>query len=148
MAGFKYSFQKIVDLKGSEKTQAEWMLSDAIAALNYENEQLEKLKQGQKEWEQKLESAVLESSPLSDVIVINQYIEYYAQNIKSKLKDIKQAEIKVESRRSVLASKMKEEKVWHKAKEHAFSKFQYNLLTKEQNELDEMASIRFMSPTP
>lgn len=148
MASFKYGFQKIVDLKESEKTQTEWLLSDAIAILNEENELLRQIKQQQQEWEQKLEQAVLEASPLADVITINEYIEYLEQKIKSKLKDIKRAEHKVELRRNELAHKMKEEKVWHKAKEHAFAKFQYNMLLKEQQELDEMASIRFMSPAP
>jgi len=148
MASFKYSFQKIVDLKESEKTHAEWLLSDAIGELNSEKEQLLSLQRQQKEWEQKLEQSVLEATPLTEVLVINQYIEYFVENIKSKMKDIKRAEQKVELRRNELASKMKEEKVWHKAKENAFTKFQYSMLIKEQNELDEMASIRFMSPTP
>jgi len=148
MASFKYSFQKIVDLKESEKTQAEWLLSDAIGELNAENEQLKLLKLQQREWEDKLETAVREASSLGDIVTINQYIEYFAQKIKSKMKDIKRAEQKVEKCRSALASKMKEEKVWHKAKEHAFAKFQYDMLLREQNELDEMATIRFMSPAP
>lgn len=148
MASFKYTFQKIVDLKGSEKTQAEWMLSDALSLLRAEEDQLNKLIAEQREWENKLSQAVLEATPLAEVLIINQYIEYCSENIKSKLKDIARAEQKVELRRSKLAEKMKEEKVWHKAKEHAFDRFRYNMQLKEQNELDEMASIRFMSPTP
>jgi len=148
MAAFKYTFQKIVDLKESEKTHAEWLLSDAVGELNREKEQLIELKRQQEEWQEKLEQSVLEATPLSEVVVINQYIEYFAQMIKSKLRDIQKAEHKVALRRDELASKMKEEKVWHKAKEHAFTKFQTSMLLKEQNELDEMATIRFMSPTP
>lgn len=30
---FHYTFQKVVDLKGNEKTQAEWMLSTALGEL-------------------------------------------------------------------------------------------------------------------
>lgn len=148
MASFKYTFQKIVDLKGSEKTQAEWLLSDAIAILRAEEEQLYKLQAEQKKWEQKLAQSVIEATPLTEVLITNQYIEYCTENIKSKLKDIAKAEQKVELHRSKLAEKMKEEKVWHKAKEHAFDRFRYEMQLKEQNELDEMASIRFMSPTP
>lgn len=148
MASFKYTFQKIVDLKGSEKTQAEWLLSDALAELRVEQDLLKQYLEQQKEWEHKLAQSVLEATPLSEVLVINQYIEYCAENIKIKRKDILRAEQKVERQRQELASKMKEEKVWHKAKEHAFDKFRYTIQLKEQNELDEMASIRFMSPTP
>ncbi|MCR8656252.1 flagellar export protein FliJ [Paenibacillus endoradicis] len=148
MASFKYTFQKIVDLKGSEKTQAEWILSDALAELRAEQDLLEQYVQEQKSWELKLEQSVLEAIPLSEVLIINQYIEYCAESIKLKQKDIMRAERKVFQKRQELASKMKEEKVWHKAKEHAFDKFKHETQLKEQNELDEMASIRFMSPTP
>jgi len=148
MAAFKYSFQKIVDLKESEKTHAEWLLSDAIGELNSEREQLRSLQQQQREWEQKLEQSVKEATPLAEVLAIDEYIEYFAQTIKSKMKDIERVERKVEQRRNDLADKMREEKVWHKAKENAFTKFRYSMQIKEQNELDEMASIRFMSPTP
>lgn len=148
MAAFKYSFQKIVDLKESEKTHAEWLLSDAIGELNSEREQLRSLQQHQREWEQKLEHSVKEATPLAEVLAIDEYIEYFAQTIKSKMKDIERVERKVEQRRNDLADKMREEKVWHKAKENAFTKFRYSMQIKEQNELDEMASIRFMSPTP
>lgn len=148
MASFKYTFQKIVDLKGSEKTQAEWILSDALAALRAEQAILDQFMQEQKSWELKLEQSVLAAIPLSEVLIINQYIEYCAENIKLKQQDIMKAERNVFQKRQELASKMKEEKVWHKAKEHAFDKFKYETQIKEQNELDEMASIRFMSPTP
>src|SRR5690606_39213470 len=116
MAAFKYSFQKIVDLKESEKTQAEWLLSDAIAELHDEQDQLRILQLQEQEWERKLQEAVSDASPLVDVITINQYIEYYSSKIKRKLKDIKLAEHKVELCRTELSTKMKEEKVWHKAK--------------------------------
>ena len=148
MASFKYTFQKIVDLKGSEKTQAEWMLSEAIAQLRQHEEQQQQLKMLQNEWEQKLEQSVIHSVPLQEVLIIQHYIDFYKQAIKDKQMEIEQASIDVELRREQLANKMKEEKVWDKAKENAFAKFRYSMQLREQNELDEMASIRFMSPTP
>ena len=148
MASFKYTFQKIVDLKGSEKTQAEWVLSDAIAILRAEEEQLNQFIAQQKEWEHKLAQAVSESVSLVEIVTINQYIEYCTENIKLKRQHILKAEQNVNVKRQDLANKMKDEKVWHKAKERAFHKFSYDMQIKEQNELDEMASIRFMSPTP
>lgn len=148
MASFKYTFQKIVDLKGSEKTQAEWILSDSLAELRAEQTVLEQILLEQRNWEQKLEQSVLEATPLSDVLIINHYLDYCSKQINLKQKDVRRAEHKVFLKRQDLASKMKEEKVWHKAKEHALDKFKYDMQLKEQNELDEMASIRFMSPTP
>lgn len=148
MSRFKYTFQKIVDLKGSEKMQAEWLLSDAIAILRQEEEALAAFKSEQQQWELKLEQSVQLAIPLSEVLTINQYIEYFSQCIKQKREDIVRAHGVVEERRAYLAERLKDEKVWDKAKEHAFDRFQHTMQLKEQNELDEMASIRFATSTP
>lgn len=148
MKAFKYTFQKIVDLKESEKTQAEWMLSEAFAQLNEHQQQLQQLKNEEAEWAQKLEHSVTASTTMQDIILIQHYLDFYNEAIMNKNNDIKRATQVVELRRSELASKMKEEKVWMKAKEHAYEKFKHDVQIREQNELDEMASIRYIAPTP
>ena len=148
MKAFKYTFQKIVDLKESEKTQAEWMLSEAVAALNELHEQLKDLKEQQAHWELKLEQSVTVPTTMQEVMTIQHYIDFYKQAINDKTIEINHAHQKVDVRRAELASKMKEEKVWHKAKENEYEKFKHNTQLREQNELDEMASIRFIAPTP
>lgn len=40
---FHYTFQKVVDLKGNEKTQAEWMLSSALGELQAQEKSLDEL---------------------------------------------------------------------------------------------------------
>ncbi len=121
MARFKYTFQKIVDLKGSEKMQAEWLLSDAIALLRKEEEALAQFKNEQQQWELKLEHSVQEVTSLAEVLTINQYIEYFAGCIKQKHEDIARAIGVVEERRAQLAERLKDEKVWDKAKAWRFS---------------------------
>ncbi|MEC0268507.1 flagellar export protein FliJ, partial [Paenibacillus anseongense] len=37
---FRYSFQQIVDLKNNERTQAEWILSEAMGQLRNEETNL------------------------------------------------------------------------------------------------------------
>lgn len=147
MASFRYSFQKVVDLKKSEKTQAEWLLSNAIGILTAEEQSLEQLKLTQSEWEVKQQEASQNAVPLSDLQLIQHYLDYLQTCIVDKLKDIKQAQKAVDQSRSKLADKMKDEKVWLKAKDHAFERFQYEVQVKEQNELDEMATVRFMIPS-
>ena len=148
MASFQYSFQKVVDLKTSEKTQAEWLLSTALSALSAEELSLQQLRETKLEWELKLQDASKLGVPLADLQMIGQYLDYIQSRIELKLKDVRQAERKVEQNRSKLADKMKDEKVWLKAKSHAFDRFKQALQLKEQNELDEMATVRFMMPTP
>lgn len=148
MASFRYTFQKVVDLKSSEKTQAEWILSSAIGALAAEELSLEQLRAKQQEWESKLLESSQTAVPLSELQVIQHYLDYLVTCITSKLKDVLHAQKAVEQSRLKLSDKMKDEKVWLKAKDHARDRFQYAMQIKEQNELDEMASVRFMIPTP
>lgn len=148
MASFKYSFQKVVDLKASEKTQAEWLLSNALGELNQQEESLHQLRSSQAEWEQKLAKASENSVPLSDLLTIGQYLEYLKTCIASKLLDVKRAEREVDKSRLALADKVKDEKVWLKAKDHAWERFRHALQVKEQNELDEMATVRFIMSSP
>lgn len=148
MASFRYSFQKVVDLKSSEKTQAEWTLSSAIGALAEEELSLELLRAKQREWEGKLHEATRIAVPLSELQVIQHYLDHLVACITSKLKDVLHAQKAVEQSRLKLSDKMKDEKVWLKAKDHARDRFQHAMQIKEQNELDELASVRFMIPTP
>jgi len=148
MKAFKYTFQKIVDLKESEKTQAEWMLSEAIAELSAMETQLNELEQQETIWQLKLEQSVTVPTSMQEVMTIQHYIDFYKHAIEQKKLDIKRASKKVDVRRVELASKMKEEKVWLKAKDNAHAQFKHDIQLKEQNELDEMASIRYIAPTP
>lgn len=148
MATFQYSFQKIVDLKSSEKMQAEWLLSSALSALAAEEQSLQQLHLAKREWEERLHSAAQNAIPLSELQTIGQYLDHLDSCIANKRKDVQHAERHVSQQRERLADRMKDEKVWLKAKDHALSRFRQALQLKEQNELDELATVRFMVPTP
>lgn len=148
MAAFHYSFQKVVDLKTSQKTQAEWLLSSALGALSAEEKSLQELQETKLEWEERLQAASRHAVPLAELQIMGQYLEHLQTCIESKLLDVKKAERVVEQNRSKLADRMKDEKVWLKAKDHAMDRFRQALQLKEQNELDEMATVRFIMPTP
>ena len=148
MAAFHYSFQKVVDLKKSEKTQAEWLLSSDLSVLHTEELSLKELEDAKRHWEEKLQEASHSGVSLSELQLIQQYTQYLQTRILDKLKDVKKAQIAVDRSRSKLADRMKDEKVWLKAKEHAFERFRHDVQLKEQNELDELATARFMVTVP
>ncbi|MFF2089010.1 flagellar export protein FliJ [Paenibacillus sp. NPDC058174] len=145
MASFRYSYQKIVDLKTSEKTQAEWLLSSAIGELQIEELSLSELRAKRAEWEASLLETSQTAVSLSELQMLQHYLEYLDSCIESKLKDIRRAQMRVDSNRSLLADRMKDEKVWMKAKEHEHERFRYATQLKEQNELDEMATVRYIA---
>ncbi|MGO4106847.1 flagellar export protein FliJ [Paenibacillus sp. YAF4_2] len=148
MASFRYAYQKIVDLKSSEKTQAEWQLSSAIGVLQAEELSLAELRTKRTEWESKQYESSHEAVTLSELQLMQHYLEYLDSCIANKLTEVKHAERKVEHNRSNLAERMKDEKVWLKAKEHAGDRFRHVMQIKEQNELDEMATVRFKVSIP
>lgn len=145
MASFRYSYQKIVDLKTSEKTQAEWLLSSAIGVLQAEELSLTELRAIRTEWESKQHESSQVAVSLSELQQVQQYLDYLDACINSKLVDVQQAKKVVDHNRSKLADKMKDEKVWMKAKDHASERFRYAMQIKEQNELDEMATVRYIA---
>lgn len=123
------------------------MLSNALGVLTAEEKSLEQLHQARIEWEQKLQEAAQNAVPLSELQTIQQYLDFLLGRIASKMKDVNVARTAVEHSRMALADKMKDEKVWLKAKDHALERFRYAMQIKEQNELDEMATVRFLLPT-
>ncbi|GIP21426.1 flagellar export protein FliJ [Paenibacillus sp. J22TS3] len=138
---FKYMYQKVVDLKSNEKTQAEWMLSAAIGELQAEQRTLEQLMEDKA----RANDAMLSEggSSMLRLQELQRYVEHLDRCIKKKLEDIESAEINVEHKKSQLSSRLLDEKVWLKAKEKAKTAFEQQILLREQNELDEMATVRF-----
>ncbi|MEC0139453.1 flagellar export protein FliJ [Paenibacillus macerans] len=140
---FRYVYQKVLDLKSNEKTQAEWMLSAAVRELQSEQRSLEQLFEEQARTASAIQDEMENSASMLKLQELQRYMEYIEQSIARKLGDVKRAELNVEQKKSILNGKMLDEKVWLKAKEKAKEKFQHEMLLREQNELDEMATVRF-----
>jgi flagellar FliJ protein len=146
MARYSYPYQKIVDLKKSEKTQAEWILSAAIGKLQTEEMSLGQLNEEKAAWLTKLQAVSYQAISLSELQLIQNYLDFLETCITKKYIDVKQAQTEVEHKQVRLSHKVMDEKVWLKAKEHACNRFIQGMQIKEQNELDEMATVRFMLP--
>jgi flagellar FliJ protein len=140
---FHYAFQNIVDLKGNEKTQAEWMLSSALVKLQEEEKTLYEYELNRQELSKQLQMEIENSSPVAKVQGIQTYVEHLEQCIVRKHADVRQANVAVRKNQNHLTEKMLDEKVWIKSREKAKDKFQHETLLREQNELDEIATVRF-----
>ncbi|WP_223066773.1 flagellar export protein FliJ [Paenibacillus caui] len=140
---FNYAFQKVVDLKTNEKTQAEWLLSAAIGALQAEQRTLEQLLEDKR----KLAVAMLEEAKkkasLLKLQALQQYADHLERCIADKSNDVNRAEQNVEKKKVQLSTRVQDEKVWLKAKDKAWDAFRHQMLLREQSELDEMATVRF-----
>ncbi|AET60373.1 hypothetical protein HPL003_18155 [Paenibacillus terrae HPL-003] len=140
---FQYSFQKVVDLKTNEKSQAEWLLSSAVGQLQAEEQTLIQLLGERNRVISAIQKAAEDCAPLSAIQELQAYVNHLDQCITRKHRDVQYAQQNVQSKQTVLTDKMLDEQVWLKAREKANVKFQQEMLLREQNELDEMASVRF-----
>lgn len=140
---FHYAFQKIVDLKNNEKTQAEWMLSSAIGKLQAEEKSLSDLFEMRDQMYDAQQEAAKRCAPVAEIRNIQTYVEYLESCIVKKQDDIQIAHVNVDMKKEILNEKMLDEKVWLKARDKSKEKFRHESLLREQNELDEMATVRF-----
>ncbi|WP_020615285.1 flagellar export protein FliJ [Paenibacillus daejeonensis] len=146
MAKFNYPYQKIVDLKSSEKTQAEWILSTALGKLQDEEKTLDELRREKAQHQEAMLHSASQVISLSELRISQDYIRFLDECIERKIQDVRSAQRDVEISQTKLTDKMMDEKVWLKAKEKSAFRFRQELLLREQNELDEMASVRYVTP--
>jgi flagellar FliJ protein len=140
--GFRYPLQKIVDLKANEKTQAEWILSHAMGILQDEEQSLNTLHMEKNDLHADLSSAIVTSANISQLREYQSYMNHLESQISRKKIDVQRAEQDVLHQKVHLTDKMIDEKVWSKAKDRAKLGFEALERTKDQQVLDEMATIR------
>lgn len=140
---FRYALQKIVDLKSNEKAQAEWNLSNAISRLKVEEQSLHELHETRRFAERKITEAAASSVTCAELTMLQSYVEHIDSLIARKKLSLQRAKQEVSDSSQHLAAKMKDEKVWLKARERSYMAFRAEVLRKEQYEIDELAAVRF-----
>jgi flagellar protein FliJ len=139
---FRYPLQKIVDLKGSQKSMAEWEYAASLGKLRQEEERLQDLHQERDEIGQTLQETSERPTPLAHLTMMQRYIDTLDERIRQQNEGVKSAEVQVRMRQGHLTDRMVDEKVWVNARERARDRFRNESLAKEQNELDEIAIVR------
>ncbi|MDO3410700.1 flagellar export protein FliJ [Saccharibacillus sp. CPCC 101409] len=140
---FNYAFQKVVDLKTSEKNHAEMHLSSALGVLQAEEQTLGQLFSSKDAAVDSIQDQTVNAVSASQLQQMQDYIQYIDQCILKKRQDIQTAQVKVEEKKEHLTTKMLDEKVWLQARGKALEGFQKEELQREQGELDEMATVRY-----
>jgi flagellar FliJ protein len=140
---FKYSFQQIVNLKNNEKTQAEWILSEALDRLRTEESSLYDLSELKLELSEQLADVSESATTISRMLVYQSYLNHLNQQILKKNADVQLAQNVVVNKQEHLSEKVIDEKVWTKARERAYSQYKIETGRKEQDVLDEISTNRF-----
>ncbi|KIL35289.1 hypothetical protein SD71_14740 [Cohnella kolymensis] len=139
---FRYALQKVVDLKGSEKSLAEWEYAASLGKLKDEEERFRELLEERASVEQELQAASERPTPLAKLTMLQRYIEILDERIIRQTEGVRCAASDVQTSQGRLTDKMIDEKVWLNAREKAYDRFKHDKLAKEQGELDEMAIVR------
>jgi flagellar protein FliJ len=142
---FRYPLQKIVDLKGSEKSMAEWEYAASLGRLREEEAQLRLLLTEREAVEERLSNSAAVRVTMAELASLQHYLTVLDGKIHRQVNGVEAAEALVNLRRSKLSMKSVDEKVWLNARDKAFQAHRNEWLIKQQNELDEMAIVRAAS---
>lgn len=119
------------------------MLSSALGELQTQEKDLVELMELRNETLLALQAAAERRTPMAAIREMQDYVDYLDNCITRKQGEISQAHQEVSRKQENLNSKALDEKVWLKARDKALGIFQQNLNLREQNELDEMVTVRF-----
>lgn len=143
MAKFSFQLQKILDLRNSEKQQAEAELAKALAV---ENQIKENLKQIAYQYTT-LKSQMKGSVNIEDIISQGQYNNLLEYQKEELLKQQSEAHLVTEEKRGVLLELIKKTTSLEKLKEKQFQEFKIEQRRLENIKADDLNSKRFQNNT-
>lgn len=143
MAKFVYSMQNILDMKEKLERQEKNDYSRANVRLLEAQDELERLKDRQREQEEKLRQNLKESMQVLQIREAENGVEVIKMYVKQQMLRVKQRERELEEARTRLALAMRERKTFEKLREKAFQQFMEEENKKEQKEVDELVSYRY-----
>lgn len=119
------------------------MLSSAIGELQTQEKDMVELMEQRNGTLVALQDAAERRTPMAAILEMQEYVDYLDNCIARKQAEISRAHEEVTMKQENLNSKALDEKVWLKARDKALGIFKQNMNLREQNELDEMATVRF-----
>lgn len=143
MARFVYSMQNILDMKEKLERQEKNDYSRANVRLLEAQDELERLKDRQREQEEKLRQNLKESMNVRQIKEAENAVEIIKMYVKQQMICVKQRERELEEARTRLALARRERKIFEKLREKAFQQFMEEENKKEQKEVDELVSYRY-----
>ena len=135
--------QNILDMKEKLERQEKNDYSRANVRLLEAQDELERLKDRQREQEEKLRQNLKESMNVRQIKEAENAVEIIKMYVKQQMICVKQRERELEEARTRLALARRERKTFEKLREKAFQQFMEEENKKEQKEVDELVSYRY-----
>jgi flagellar FliJ protein len=139
---YSFPYQKIVDLKSNQTSQAKWLFQSAMKLLKTEQEQLVEMIKEKEEIAERLSHLHETGSSVSELLIYQNYLFHIDSTINLQNNEVEKAESKVTTCRHDLTRYEAQEKVWHKLKEKRFRQYVVELNREEQKESDEISSYQ------
>lgn len=140
MKKFIYRFQSILNLREKQEEQAKIHYGNMLAALHREEDKLEELKKRKSGYEDKKRSLVSAKLNVTEIISMDNAIEYIKEAIEIQKLEIKKAEKRVEAAREALNEAITQRKTYEKLKEKDFEKYKLEYEAEERKEIDQLVS--------
>ncbi|WLR61838.1 flagellar export protein FliJ [Guptibacillus hwajinpoensis] len=142
MAAFQFPFQRILDVKENEKSQAQLDMAESLKAQVDIERSMRDLEKAVLSTRQRLEERQQEGVSIIDLLKEEEHISYLEGQLKQKRNQLIQVEHQVSEQQDTLASKVREEKTWQSIKETRKEEFYHDMKMIEQNELDDLNTVR------
>lgn len=139
---FRFPFQKIVDLREQETTQAEWRLAEALDRLREQEQSVAELERMRDDVGRMMAGACAEATTAAHLSAVGRFLSHLDSRIRRKRADLEDAERAVRERRDDLRGRLVEEQIWRNARTRAFERFRSEMLRAEQKEIDDWACVR------
>jgi flagellar FliJ protein len=134
---FKFSYQKLLDIKKKQEDQKSLEVVAAEDVLNKAKISFEKLKL---EKGSILNQKFNKSTSPTTLIIANSYVYKINNKLEAQKIKINKEEINLDKKRKELFEMTKSRKILDKLKESSFKKFMINETRKDQKEIDEISA--------
>ena len=134
MKKFKFSLEKVLKIREFEEKEAQIELGKALAVVNDLNAQLKYIA------EERIKSneSRANSSDLSFLMAVENYINGLDYKKEQLLEQLAQAQLVVEEKQKIMIEAMQKRKALDKLKENQFKDYKKELLQEEEKILDEI----------
>lgn len=140
MKKFKFSMQKILDIKQKNREQEELSYAQLVQMIIEEEKQLAELENERQLLQEELLACQVNGISIVEIMNKQKYIEHLDYVIEKQIKKIKQYKEKLELKRQRLIEVKIEEKKYSRLREKKLYEYIMRDNKLEQIELDEIAS--------
>lgn len=142
MAGYKFKLQNILKLKESLETEKKNEFGAATQRFESEKLKLEQLNAEMYNMCGEIEKSVLMGTSIKELILQQQFKEYYKHSISNQIVNTKMAEEHLDNCRENLIKAVQDRKIMEKLKEIDYNKYLYTEQKNEEKLVDDLVSFK------